>query len=87
MFLGESEHVLNEGVEGGIFHPKGRGTASHPVEFDWAAIIEALIISLDIPKPCMDVLAERCDFSRQIMSVVTQCVPKDNMYERFDIVG
>ena len=51
MFLGESEHVLNEGVEGGIFHPKGRGTASHPVEFDWAAIIEALIVSLNGVEP------------------------------------
>ena len=51
MFLGESEQVLNEGVEGGIFHPEGRDTTSHPVEFGFAAIIEALIISFDSLKP------------------------------------
>ena len=51
MFLGESEQVLNEGVEGGISHPKGRVTASHPVEFGFAAIIEASIISLDSLEP------------------------------------
>ena len=51
MFLGESEQVLNEGVEGGISHPKGRVTASHPVEFGFAAIIEASIISFDSLKP------------------------------------
>ena len=87
MFLGESEHALNEGVEGGIFHPKGRGTASHPVEFDWAAIIEALIVSLNGVEPWMNVLAEYCEGSRQIMSVVAHSVPKDNVYERFNIVG
>ena len=51
MFLGESEQVLNEGVEGGIFHPEGRNTISHPVEFGFAAIIEASIISFDSLKP------------------------------------
>ena len=51
MFLGESEQVLNEGVEGGISHPKGRVTASHPVEFGFAAIIEASIISFDSLEP------------------------------------
>ena len=43
--------LLNEGVEGGIFHPEGRNTASHPFEFGFAAIIEALIISFDSLKP------------------------------------
>ena len=51
MFLGKSEQVLNERVEGGISHLEGRVTASHPVEFGFAAIIEALIISFDSLKP------------------------------------
>ena len=51
MFLGESEQVLNEGVEGGILHPEGRKTASHPVEFGSTAIIETSIISFDGVEP------------------------------------
>ena len=55
MFLGESEQALNEGIEGWVIWLEVRGTALYPVKFGFAAIIEALIISLDIPKPWMDV--------------------------------
>ena len=86
MFLGESEQALNEGIEGWVFWSEGGGTALYPVEFGLAAIIETSIISFNGVEPWMDVLTECCEGSRQIMSVVAQSVPKDNMYERFDIV-
>ena len=86
MFLGESEQVLDEGIEGWVFWLEGRGTVSYPVEFGLAAIIETSIISFNGVEPWMDVMAECCEGIRQIMSMVTHCVPKDDMYERFDIV-
>ena len=62
MFLGESEQVLNEGVEGGIFHAEGRGTVLYGLKFKFATKIETLVVSFDIEKPRVDVVAETFDF-------------------------
>ena len=58
MFLGESEHVLNEGVKSRIVHAEGRGTVLYGLKFEFTTKIETLVVSFEIKKPRVDVLAE-----------------------------